>query len=103
MALPSLTPEERKAALDKAAVARKRRAAIKDDLKAGKIRLSKVLELAKDDPVIAKLKVTSLLQSLPGVGPAKCEAIMEQARIAPSRRVAGLGKHQFAKLIDMFG
>lgn len=103
MALPKLTAEERKAALNKAAVARKRRAALKDELKSGDKKLSEVLALAQDDPVIAKLKVTSLLQALPGIGPAKCETIMEQAKISPSRRVAGLGRHQAHKLVELFG
>ncbi|MDP9832370.1 integration host factor, actinobacterial type [Trueperella abortisuis] len=103
MVLPHLTPEERQAALEKAAVARKKRAAIKADLKSGNKKLSEVLELAKEDAVLAKLKVTSLLQSLPGVGPAKCEAIMEDAKISPSRRLAGLGKHQAERLIELFG
>ncbi len=103
MALPTLTPEERKAALEKAAVARKRRAAIKKELKSGEKKLSEVLELAKNDPVVAKLKVTSLLQSLPGIGPAKSASIMETAKISPSRRVGGLGKHQAQRLIELFG
>ncbi|WP_394262411.1 integration host factor, actinobacterial type [Trueperella sp.] len=103
MALPTLTPEERKAALEKAAVARKRRATIKEELKTGGTKLSDVLALAKDDPVVAKLKVTSLLQAMPGVGPAKSASIMETAKISPSRRVGGLGKHQAQRLIDLFG
>ena len=103
MALPHLTAEERQAALEKAAVARKRRAEIKSQLKSGERKLSEVLELAKEDAVIAKLKVTSLLQSLPGVGPAKCEAVMEDAKISPSRRLGGLGKHQAHHLVELFG
>ncbi|MDP9805445.1 hypothetical protein J2S70_000027 [Trueperella bonasi] len=103
MALPTLTPQERKAALEKAAAARKQRAAIKEDLKEGRKKLSEVLELAKNDPVIAKLKVTALLQSMPGVGPAKSASIMEKAKISPSRRIGGLGKHQAQRLIDIFG
>ncbi|MFP7696099.1 integration host factor, actinobacterial type [Trueperella sp. LYQ143] len=103
MALPTLTPEERVAALEKAAVARKKRAAIKEDLKSGKTKLSDVLKLAQDDPVIGKLKVSSLLQSMPGIGPAKCETIMKTAKISDSRRVAGLGKHQTQRLVELFG
>ncbi|KTF04981.1 MULTISPECIES: integration host factor, actinobacterial type [Trueperella] len=103
MALPHLTAEERQAALEKAAVARKRRAEIKAQLKSGERKLSEVLELAKEDAVLAKLKVTSLLQSLPGVGPAKCEAVMEDAKISPSRRLGGLGKHQAHHLVELFG
>ena len=103
MALPHLTAEERQAALEKAAVARKRRAEIKAQLKSGERKLSEVLELAKEDAVLAKLKVTSLLQSLPGVGPAKCEAVMEDAKISPSRRLGGLGKHQAHHMVELFG
>lgn len=103
MALPHLTAEERQAALEKAAVARKRRAEIKAQLKSGERKLSEVLELAKEDAVLAKLKVTSLLQSLPGVGPAKCKAVMEDAKISPSRRLGGLGKHQVHHLVELFG
>ncbi|VEI12447.1 integration host factor, actinobacterial type [Trueperella bialowiezensis] len=103
MALPNLTPEERKAALEKAAVARKQRAALKEELKEGRKKLSEVLELAKNDQVVAKMKVTALLQAMPGVGPAKTAAIMESAKISPSRRVGGLGRHQAQKLIDLFG
>ena len=103
MALPHLTAEERQAALEKAAVARKRSAEIKAQLKSGERKLSEVLELAKEDAVLAKLKVTSLLQSLPGVGPAKCEAVMEDAKISPSRRLGGLGKHQAHHLVELFG
>lgn len=103
MALPQLTPEERNAALEKAALARKQRAALKQEIKAGNKKLSDVVKMAKSDPIVGKLKVSSLLQSLPGIGPAKCEAIMAQAKISPSRRVAGLGKHQAQRLIDIFG
>lgn len=103
MALPKLTPEERSEALEKAAAARKQRAAIKSDLKNGATKLSDVLTLAKDDPVVAKLRVTALLQALPGVGPAKSAAIMEEVKISPSRRVGGLGKHQAQRLVELFG
>lgn len=103
MALPKLTPEERVAALEKAAQARRKRAALKQELKAGTKKLSQIIEMAKTDPVVAKLKVSSLLQSLPGIGPAKSEAIMEDAKISASRRVAGLGKHQEQRLIELFG
>lgn len=102
MALPTLTPEQRAAALEKAAIARKKRAALKKDLKDGKITLSEVLKKAKKDDVIGKLKVTALLTSLPGVGQAKCKAIMEQVGISESRRVAGLGPHQSEALVKLF-
>ncbi|MBM9434191.1 integration host factor, actinobacterial type [Flaviflexus equikiangi] len=102
MALPSLTPEQRQAALDKAAVARKKRAELKQSLKAGETRLSEVLELAKNDEIIAKLRVSALLESMPGIGTAKARAIMDRTNISPSRRVGGLGPHQAAALVKLF-
>ncbi|MCF2706441.1 integration host factor MihF [Arcanobacterium haemolyticum] len=103
MALPTLTPEQRAAALEKAAVARQRRAEFKRDLKSGKISLSKALDMAKDDEVLGKLRVSALLGSLPGIGAAKSKHIMEQVKISESRRVAGLGPHQRDALIKQFG
>ena len=102
MALPSLTPEQRQAALEKAAVARKKRAELKKSLKAGEIRLSEVIEIAKDDEVIAKLRVSALLESMPGIGTAKARVIMDRTNISPSRRVGGLGPHQRDALITIF-
>ncbi|WP_188042792.1 integration host factor, actinobacterial type [Changpingibacter yushuensis] len=103
MALPALTVEQRAAALEKASIARQRRAELKRDLKEGKVKLSEVLEMAKEDEVVAKLRVTALLSSMPGIGAAKSQQIMEQCQISESRRVAGLGRHQKEALIERFG
>ncbi|WP_182048964.1 integration host factor, actinobacterial type [Changpingibacter yushuensis] len=103
MALPALTVEQRAAALEKASIARQRRAELKRDLKEGKVKLSEVLEMAKEDEVVAKLRVTALLSSMPGIGAAKSQHIMEQCQISESRRVAGLGRHQKEALIERFG
>ena len=102
MALPNLSPEQRAQALEKAARVRQERAALKDDLKSGKRKLSDVLEHAKDDDIIGKLKVSALLTSLPGVGKAKAEKAMEQIGIAENRRLAGLGPVQIKKLLEHF-
>ncbi|WP_182354718.1 integration host factor, actinobacterial type [Flaviflexus huanghaiensis] len=102
MALPSLTPEQRQAALDKAAVARKKRAELKKSLKMGEVALSEVLTLAQTDEVIAKLRVSALLEAMPGIGIAKARAIMDRTNISPSRRVGGLGPHQRAALVSLF-
>ena len=52
---------------------------------------------------MGKLKVVSLLESLPGVGKVKARAIMEEIGIAETRRVRGLGPHQSQALIERFG
>ena len=49
MALPSLTPEQRAAALAKAAAARTRRAEVKNRLKYSQTTLSQVIEDAEGD------------------------------------------------------
>ena len=91
MALPPLTPEQRAAALEKAAAARRERAAVKNRLKYSSGSLAEVLEDGKVDAVIGKMKVTELLESMPGVGRVRAKAIMEEVGIAESRRVRGLG------------
>ena len=92
------THEMREAALEKAMESRKKVASFKQDLRDGKVTFKDVFE-AKDDEVIGRIKVTHLLQTLPGVGPARAEAIINKIRIAPSRRVRGLGARQVAELL----
>ncbi len=103
MALPPLTPEQRTAALEKAAEARRVRAEIKNRLKYSQGSLKDVIEQGQKDDVVGKLKVVSLLESLPGVGKVKARAIMEEIGIAETRRVRGLGPHQAQALIERFG
>ncbi|QAY71080.1 MULTISPECIES: integration host factor, actinobacterial type [Xylanimonas] len=103
MALPPLTPEQRAAALEKAAEARRVRAEIKNRLKYSQGSLKEVIEQGQTDDVVGKLKVVALLESLPGVGKVKAKAIMEEVGIAETRRVRGLGPHQAAALIERFG
>jgi DNA uptake protein ComE-like DNA-binding protein len=103
VALPPLTPEQRSAALEKAAEARRARAEIKNKLKYSQGSLKEVIEQGQQDDVVGKLKVVQLLESLPGVGKVKARAIMEEIGIAETRRVRGLGPHQTAALIERFG
>jgi DNA uptake protein ComE-like DNA-binding protein len=98
---PPLTPEQRAAALAKAAEARAARAEIKARLKMGSMTLSEAL--ASDDVNVGKLKVVSMLESLPGVGKVKARKIMEDVEIADNRRVQGLGAQQKLKLLDQLG
>lgn len=103
MALPQLTDEQRKAALAKAAEARKARAELKDDLKRGKINLKEVLKKADKDEIIGKTKVNSLLEALPKVGKVKAKEIMDELGIAQTRRLRGLGDRQRQALLERFG
>lgn len=91
---PTLTPEQRTAALTKAAEVRQARAELKASLKSGTVTLTDILVKASDDDVIAKTKVASLLEALPGVGKVRRIQIMDRLGIHESRRVRGLGENQ---------
>jgi hypothetical protein len=99
---PALTDEQRQAALEKAARARRARAEIKERLKMGSLTLSELFRLADDDETVAKIKVLALLESLPGVGKVKARRVMEDIGIAETRRVQGLGAQQRARLLEAF-
>jgi signal recognition particle GTPase len=98
VALPPLTPDQRAAALEKAAQARKDRAEIKTNLKRGTVTLTDVLNQGQTDETVGKMKVSALLESLPGVGKVRAQQIMERLGIAESRRIRGLGAKQRAAL-----
>lgn len=102
MALPQLTPEQRADALAKAAAARRERAAVKNRLKYAQGSLKEVIAEAKTSDVIGKMKVSSLLESLPGVGKVRAKQIMEEVGISETRRVRGLGANQVNALLDRF-
>ena len=102
MPLPPLSASERAAALEAAARARKVRAEIKMDLKNGKRSLKEVIELGKSDEIVGKMKVSALIESMPGVGKVRTTAIMEKVGIASSRRIKGLGIHQTRELLAEF-
>ena len=99
--LPSLTAEQRAAALAKAAEARHERAALRDAIKAGDITLAEVFE--REDDVARRMKVSALIEALPGYGKAKAAKIMEELGISESRRVQGLGVRQREQLLAKLG
>jgi len=101
MALPVLTPEQRQQALAKAAEARKKRAELKGELKSGKRTLTDVLARSGDD-IVGKMKVSNVLESLPGVGKVRAQKLMEELDISVSRRVRGLGAKQRETLLEKF-
>lgn len=98
MVLPSLTPEERAAALAKAAAARKSRAALRERLKHASASLDDVFASGATDEAIGKMRVSAVLESMPGVGKVRAQRIMEKIGISTGRRVRGLGTHQRAAL-----
>ena len=67
----------------------------------GSLSLRSALE--SDDNNIGKLKVKSMLESLPGVGKVKARRVMTDVGIADNRRVQGLGAQQRAALLEQLG
>lgn len=99
MALPKLSDEQRKAALDKAAKSRKERAELCEKLKKGEITVGQILS-DTDNPIAMRLKVQRMIESLPGYGKARAAKLMDELKISPSRRVQGLGSRQSAELLE---
>lgn len=102
MALPELTPEQRADALAKAAAARRERAAVKNRLKNAQGSLKDVIDEGRTNDVIGKMKVSALLESMPGVGRVRARQLMEEIGISESRRVRGLGANQVHQLLERF-
>jgi hypothetical protein len=99
---PKLTEEQRKAALEKAAEARRVRAEVKELLKTGSLRLSDLFKRAETEELLGGLKVESLIAAMPGTGKIKAKRLMESLGIAENRRIRGLGEKQKEALIQEF-
>lgn len=99
---PKLTDEQRRAALVKAAEARRVRAEMKELLKTGSLTLAEVFDRAETDEIVAGTKIYAILTSLPGVGKIKAKRLLDEHDIAENRRIRGLGSRQRAVLLDLF-
>lgn len=97
-----MTPEQRAQALEKAAMARRKRAEIKQLLKTGSLSFAQLLEEAEADPMVAGIKVSAVLASMPRIGKIKSKRLMERLGIAENRRIRGLGERQRAALLEQF-
>jgi guanylate kinase len=103
MALPpKLTPEEQARALEIAKLARQERASMKAEMRKGSLTFAQFLSACDLNPVLSKMRVVELLESLPGYGKIRAQAIMEKFNISPTRRVQGLGRHQRSALLKEF-
>lgn len=94
-AVPTLTTEQRRDALAQAAEARRARAELRRDMKAGRIEPTAAL----DDPRAQRLHVRQFLSAIPGIGERRADKMMLRLRIAQNRRVRGLGHRQRDGLI----
>lgn len=104
MAVPLLTNQQRADALAKAAAARKDRSELRAKLRSGSLGLAEILDSAAggSDATVTKMRVSALLEALPGVGKTRGSQIMARLDIAANRRVGGLGVHQRRALVAEF-
>jgi len=100
--LPETTDEQRAAALERAAEARRLRAEIKHLLKSGSLTFDDVLERADENDLVAGTKVQAIIVSMPGMGKIATKRLMEDIGIAENRTLRGLGPNQKAQLIERF-
>lgn len=98
MPVPELTAEQRKAALEKAAVVRRERAAVKNRIKNAEATVRQIITEGQDNEIIGKMRVLDVLQAIPGLGKVRARNLMERLGISESRRVRGLGINQIAAL-----
>ena len=96
---PKLTTQERRDALKAAVAARRARAAFKEDIKVGKKSWKDAFNAHEES--IKKMRVRELIESLPGVGEVRAKNILEKAGISPTRRVGGVGRSQYEKLLEL--
>ena len=98
----NFSPEQRAAALKRAAEMRAARAEYLARVKSGEVTIATALAEG-DNPVVGRIKAKRLLMALPGIGSAKTQSAMTAIGIAESPRVAGIGQRQAEKLIELFG
>lgn len=95
--LPTITDEQRRAALNAAVEKRRMNAAIKNAIRTKQ----HDIEWALNNPDAQGIRVYQLIMSVPGIGKAKVDKIMAQAGIQKNRRVRGLGRKQTENLIEL--
>ncbi|MEX0757281.1 MAG: integration host factor, actinobacterial type [Acidimicrobiia bacterium] len=99
---PQMSDEQRAAALERAAQARRVRAEVKELLKSGSLDLQGLLDRAEEDDLIGGIKIAAVLSSMPGIGKVKAKRMMEELGIADNRRLRGLGDRQRGALLAAF-
>ncbi|MCR2034087.1 integration host factor, actinobacterial type [Adlercreutzia mucosicola] len=99
MPAPTMTPEQRAAALEKARIVRAERSELTQKLSMGLLTPAEVLDQT-ENPVIGRMKVKAFVNALPGYGKVKTEKLMEELGIPAERRLQGLGSNQMQALKD---
>lgn len=97
--LPELTPEQRAAALVRAAEARTERAHIKMDIRSGKVDPSRLV--LEPEGAARRMRIFEFLTSCPGIGAATARKLIAEVGVSETRRLQGLGSRQRAMLSEI--
>lgn len=100
---PPLSDEQRRAALEKAAEARRVRAELKAELQRGAIDLAGVFRRAGSDEFVASTRILTVLESLPHIGKVRSRRTLAAVGISERQRVRGVGPRQRERLLELFG
>lgn len=99
MAVPKISDEDRKKALEKAQKVRKERAALREEMKAGNLTMKEVIDRKAED-IVGGMRVKYVLESMPGIGKVRAKEIMDLVGIDENRKVKGLGSRQVTALLE---
>ena len=97
-AAPERSLDQRMEALRRANDIRTKRAKLKRDLKAGKV---KIQTLLLDPPeYVQTAKVFDMLLAVPKYGRVKTNRVLQHCRISPSKTIGGLSQRQRTELVQ---
>ncbi len=99
MTAPERSLHQRLSALERANEIRKRRAELKRDVKAGRVRVQPLLTDPPD--WLDTMKVFDLLLAMPKVGRVKANKTLNRCRISPSKTVEGMSHRQRSELLSL--
>ncbi len=98
-AVPARSHDQRMRALEAANEIRTKRAKLKKDLKAGKVRIDTLL--MNPPEYLHSAKVFDLMLAVPKYGRVKVNRVLNQCRISPSKTIGGLSVRQRAELVAL--
>jgi ribosomal protein S13 len=71
-----------------------------EQITSGEVTIASVIARADHDAVVAKTRISKIVQAVPGWGSTRATALLKRLGIAEGRRVAGLEANQAEALID---
>lgn len=95
---PQSTPEQRAAAMAKAAEVREARAEIRVKVKSGEMSVADIFANA-GDPVYGKIRIKVLLGWVPGLGPVQVRKILETIDVDEKKYVRAFSERQREALL----